>query len=293
MGTPRRRPCGRSGSRAGRRRSSRCCPECRKSGSRSGRRRQAGSGRVRASDGSAPADPRPHALTPAWPERALPGDGDLAARVADSGDAAVRRRPSARLPRPSRLRAPGKTTFALTVAAELLGRRIVDRVTIVAPTEHLAAVGRRRRPAPACRSTRRTPPAREDVAGLRRHRGDLRRRGSTCSRCGSAPSGSRPLVISTRCTTPGMRCRGEGIREAFEPITRRLALTGTPFRLTSTRPAVSYAPGDDGVPRSVADFTYGYAHALADHVVRRCCSWPIRRDAVAHPRADEIAGPAW
>ena len=31
----------------------------------------------------------------------------------------------------------GKTTFALTVAAELLGRRIVDRVTIVAPTEHL------------------------------------------------------------------------------------------------------------------------------------------------------------
>ena len=31
----------------------------------------------------------------------------------------------------------GKTTFALTVAAELLGRRLVDRVTIVAPTEHL------------------------------------------------------------------------------------------------------------------------------------------------------------
>ncbi|MGZ4493800.1 MAG: DEAD/DEAH box helicase, partial [Nocardioides sp.] len=27
-------------------------------------------------------------------------------------------------------------------------------------------------------------------------------------------------------------------------------------------------PGEDGVPRSVADFTYGYAHALADHVVR-------------------------
>ena len=33
-------------------------------------------------------------------------------------------------------------------------------------------------------------------------------------------------------------------------------------------PFVSYAPGEDGVPRSVADFTYGYAHALADHVVR-------------------------
>src|SRR4051794_33312493 len=31
----------------------------------------------------------------------------------------------------------GKTTFALSVAAELLGRRIVDRITVVAPTEHL------------------------------------------------------------------------------------------------------------------------------------------------------------
>ena len=31
----------------------------------------------------------------------------------------------------------GKTTFALTVAAELLSRRLIERVTIVAPTEHL------------------------------------------------------------------------------------------------------------------------------------------------------------
>src|ERR1041384_7692419 len=31
----------------------------------------------------------------------------------------------------------GKTTFALTIAAELLARRVVDRITVVAPTEHL------------------------------------------------------------------------------------------------------------------------------------------------------------
>ena len=31
----------------------------------------------------------------------------------------------------------GKTTFALTIAAELLSRRLIDRVTVVAPTEHL------------------------------------------------------------------------------------------------------------------------------------------------------------
>jgi superfamily II DNA or RNA helicase len=59
------------------------------------------------------------------------------------------------------------------------------------------------------------------------------------------------------------------VREAFEPATRRLALTGTPFRSdVNPIPFVTYAPGSDGVPRSVADFTYGYGHALADHVVR-------------------------
>ena len=31
----------------------------------------------------------------------------------------------------------GKTTFALRLAAELLARRTVDRITVVAPTEHL------------------------------------------------------------------------------------------------------------------------------------------------------------
>ena len=62
---------------------------------------------------------------------------------------------------------------------------------------------------------------------------------------------------------------GEGVREAFQPATRRLALTGTPFRSDiNPIPFVTYAPGDDGVPRSLADYTYGYAHALADHVVR-------------------------
>jgi superfamily II DNA or RNA helicase len=59
------------------------------------------------------------------------------------------------------------------------------------------------------------------------------------------------------------------VREAFESATRRLALTGTPFRSDiNPIPFVSYAPGDDGVPRSAADYTYGYAEALADHVVR-------------------------
>ena len=53
------------------------------------------------------------------------------------------------------------------------------------------------------------------------------------------------------------------------PATRRLALTGTPFRSdVNPIPFVSYAPGPDGIARSVPDHVYGYGQALADEVVR-------------------------
>ena len=60
---------------------------------------------------------------------------------------------------------------------------------------------------------------------------------------------------------------GDAVREAFGPAVRRLSLTGTPFRSdVNPIPFVTYAPGDDGIPRSVADYSYGYGRALADHV---------------------------
>ena len=62
---------------------------------------------------------------------------------------------------------------------------------------------------------------------------------------------------------------GDSVREAFEPATRRLSLTGTPFRSDANPiPFVTYAPDGDGVPRSSADYSYGYGEALADGVVR-------------------------
>jgi superfamily II DNA or RNA helicase len=84
---------------------------------------------------------------------------------------------------------------------------------------------------------------------------------------------------------------GEGVREAFEPAARRLALTGTPFRSDiNPIPFVTYAPGNDGVPRSVADYTYGYAHALADHVVRPVLFMAYSGEMSWRTRAgDEIA----
>ena len=65
------------------------------------------------------------------------------------------------------------------------------------------------------------------------------------------------------------RSWGDGIREAFEPATRRLSLTGTPFRSdTKPIPFVRYEMGEDGILRSASDYSYGYAAALRDGVVR-------------------------
>ncbi len=165
----------------------------------------------------------------------------------------------------------GKTTFALTVAAELLARRVVDRITVVAPTEHLktqwaqaaAKVGIPLDPAYSGRKGRTS----SDFVGI----------ALTYAGVAANPLAHRirterfnTLVILDEVHHTGDALSwGEAVREAFEPARRRLALTGTPFRSDiNPIPFVTYAPDLDGVPRSVADYTYGYAQALADHVVR-------------------------
>jgi superfamily II DNA or RNA helicase len=165
----------------------------------------------------------------------------------------------------------GKTTFALTVAAELLARRVVERITVVAPTEHLktqwaeaaAKVGIPLDPAYSGRKGR----ASSDFVGI----------ALTYAGVAANPLAHRirterfnTLVILDEVHHAGDALSwGEAVREAFEPARRRLALTGTPFRSDiNPIPFVTYAPDTDGVPRSVADYTYGYARALEDHVVR-------------------------
>ncbi len=165
----------------------------------------------------------------------------------------------------------GKTTFALTVAAELLARRVVERITVVAPTEHLktqwaeaaAKVGIPLDPAYSGRKGRTS----SDFVGI----------ALTYAGVAANPLAHRirterfnTLVILDEVHHAGDALSwGEAVREAFEPARRRLALTGTPFRSdVNPIPFVTYAPDGDGVPRSVSDYTYGYAQALADHVVR-------------------------
>jgi superfamily II DNA or RNA helicase len=187
----------------------------------------------------------------------------------------------------------GKTTFALTIAAELLGRRIVDRVTVVAPTEHLktlwadaaARVGIPIDPAYSGGKGRTS----KDFVGI----------AVTYAGVAANPLAHRvrterlkTLVILDEIHHAGDALSwGDAVREAFEPAQRRLALTGTPFRSdVNPIPFVSYQPDTDGVPRSAADFTYGYGHALRDHVVRPVLFWAYGGDLQWRTRAgDEVS----
>ncbi len=187
----------------------------------------------------------------------------------------------------------GKTTFALTVAAELLGRRIIDRVTIVAPTEHLKvqwaeAAARAGIPIDPTYAAGKGKTSKDYVgiavtyAGVAVNPLAMRIR----------TENFKTLVILDEVHHAGDALSwGDGVREAFEPAARRLALTGTPFRSdVNPIPFVTYAPGDDGIPRSVADYAYGYAHALADHVVRPVLFMAYSGEMQWRTRAgDEIA----
>lgn len=238
------------------------------------------------------AHPQPTALTPAWPERAAWGTaGSLRA-----WQAAAMKKYFDEQPRDFLAVATpgaGKTTFALSVAAELLGRRIVDRLIIVAPTEHLKtqwaeAADRAGIPIDPTYS-----------AGKGKTSADFVGVAVTYAGVAVNPLAMRirterfkTLVILDEVHHAGDALSwGEGVREAFEPAARRLCLTGTPFRSDiNPIPFVTYAPGADGIPRSAADYSYGYADALADHVVRPVLFMAYSGDMSWRTRAgDEIA----
>ncbi|TKV29797.1 DEAD/DEAH box helicase [Arthrobacter sp. NamB2] len=165
----------------------------------------------------------------------------------------------------------GKTTFALRVATELVDRGVVNRVTIVAPTDHL----KRQWADAAARVGLAIDPNFKNADG--RHGGAFIGVAVTYAQVASKPmlhraktEAARTLVILDEVHHGGDALSwGDGIREAFEPAARRLALTGTPFRSdTAAIPFVEYVEDRDGIRRSRADYTYGYGQALRDHVVR-------------------------
>ena len=165
----------------------------------------------------------------------------------------------------------GKTTFALRVARELLAAGVVKRIIVVAPTEHLkvqwadaaARVGVQLDPG---------------LGGSKRGRSrDFD--GVVVTYAGVAArmfhyqaltSHFKTLVIFDEIHHAGdSKSWGDAVADAFAYATRRLSLTGTPFRSDdSPIPFVTYVEGPGGTRISRADYTYGYAEALRDGVVR-------------------------
>ncbi|MFD0025526.1 DEAD/DEAH box helicase [Streptomyces sp. NPDC058382] len=209
-----------------------------------------------------------HHLSPAFPGRAPWGTaGKLRAWQQSALERYVQEQPRDFLA----VATPGagKTTFALTLASWLLHHHVVQQITVVAPTEHLkkqwaeaaARIGIKLDPDYSA------GPVSKDYHGVA---------------VTYAGVGVRPMLHRNRCEqrktlvildeihhAGDSKSWGEACQEAFDPATRRLALTGTPFRSdTNPIPFVAYEEGNDGIRRSSADYTYGYGNALADGVVR-------------------------
>ena len=165
----------------------------------------------------------------------------------------------------------GKTTFALRLATELMRRRVVDRIVVVAPTEHLktqwadaaARVSIRLDPA---FSNRHAAPARH-YHGVAVTYAQVAVKASVHQRL---VMDRRTLVILDEVHHGGDALSwGDALREAYGRATRRLLLSGTPFRSdTAPIPFVEYHPDDKGIRISRTDYSYGYGRALEDGVVR-------------------------
>ncbi len=165
----------------------------------------------------------------------------------------------------------GKTTFALRLATELLRRRVVSRIVVVAPTEHLktqwadaaARVSLRLDPN---FSNRHAMPSRQ-YHGVAVTYAQVAVKASVHERL---IMDAQTLIILDEVHHGGDALSwGHALREAYGRATRRLLLSGTPFRSdTAPIPFVEYAPNEKGIRLSRTDYNYGYRRALEDGVVR-------------------------
>jgi len=166
----------------------------------------------------------------------------------------------------------GKTTFGLALAARLWAARVIDRIIVVAPTDHLRTQW-------ADAGVRRGLALDPNLSnGVGRIRDGAQGYVTTYAQVAAKPllhrrrtEAKRALVILDEIHHAGDSLAwGDAVYEAFEPARRRLCLTGTPFRTKPEEriPFVSYRAAGPGEVISEADYTYGYREALADAVVR-------------------------
>jgi len=183
----------------------------------------------------------------------------------------------------------------LRVAGELLAEGAVDLITVGRGRPNISKPSGRWPPRP---SASRSDPQVQQFGGAHGRR-SITGVVVTYAQVAShphTPSGCAPRITRTlvrvRRDSPRAATRkswGEAMREAFGDATRRLALTGTPFRSDdSPIPFVTYEPDGEGMLRSRADHIYGYADALGR---RRGAAgdvhWPIRAKHAGRTSAGE------
>ena len=166
----------------------------------------------------------------------------------------------------------GKTTCALAIASKLIHVGAIKQIVVVVPTDHLrtqwadSAIEREVFLDPSLSNAHSV--ASDDYIGYV----------VTYAQIAANPALHRKRVSSkpTLVIFDEIHHAGDGlswgtaVRHAFEGATRRLCLTGTPFR-TSTNseiPFVRYDSQSDGSKINHSDYTYGYGEALKDGVVR-------------------------
>ena len=152
----------------------------------------------------------------------------------------------------------GKTKFAVMLAMNELHRGAVDRVDVVGPSVHICKQWAHEMAAWGMHLDLENDQESDDCVG----------RVFTYQRLGMNPgalasrSHPRRLVILDEIHHAGdQKTWGDALRLVFANATKRLLLSGTPFRSDGNPiPFVSYSAGAHGV--SVSDFSYGYGDAL-------------------------------
>ncbi len=164
----------------------------------------------------------------------------------------------------------GKTRFATRVAHAVLRDRDARHVLVVVPREHLKAqVARAMLGAGivldhAFQNAQRRL-ARDVHGAVVSYQQVCMAPGLFRALCREAADDGGICVVLDEIHHAGDDANwGRALREAFDPATCRIAMSGTPFRSDGTAiPFVTYERG-----MSVADFSYDYASALRDGVCR-------------------------
>ncbi|TAM75400.1 ATP-dependent helicase [bacterium] len=159
----------------------------------------------------------------------------------------------------------GKTRFATRLAHALLESRLIDRVVVVVPKDHLKAQVARA----MAQAGVQLDPGFENAVG--RIAPDLHGAVVSYQQVAFAPGvyarlvGERTLVVLDEIHHAGDGATwGRALKRAFVHAAHRVAMSGTPFR--SDGAAIPFVRYELGV--SIADFTYSYSQALADGVCR-------------------------